>query len=177
MPSKASPVSRLALIALALLALGACGKQSHRPPCAPGALCLVFGNGAEPTTLDPAHIDGTWESNIVSQLIIGLARSDENGNPIPGIAKSWDVSPDGLTWTFHLRDAQWSDGVPVTADDFVYGVERELAPKTASHSAWLLFPFLKNAEAVNNGKLPTTEAGIEAPDPHTVVLRLSHPGR
>ncbi len=168
---------RLTLIAamLALVLVGACQHKSHRPPCPPGALCLAYGNGAEPTSLDPVHIDGVWESNIVSQLIVGLTRPDENGLPQPGIATSWTSSPDGLTWTFHLREAKWSDGVPVTADDFVFGIQRELDPRTASQSAWLLYPFLQNAAAVNAGKLPLSAAGVEAPDPHTLVLHLSHP--
>ena len=167
-----------ALIAVAALALGlaGCQRKSHRPPCPPGALCLADGNGAEPTTLDPAHFDGVWESNIVSQLIVGLTDIDADGNATPAVATSWETSPDGLTWTFHLRkDARWSDGSPVTAGDFVYGIQRVLDPKTASYSAFILFPFLKNAEAVNAGKLPLSAAGVEAPDPHTVVFRLSHP--
>jgi len=122
---------------------------------------LLYGNGAEPTSLDPAHLDGIWENAIISQVIVGLTDRDQNGRPVPGVAKSWQVSPDGLTWTFHLRDAQWSDGVPVTADDFVYGMRREVDPKTASFSAFILFPFLKNAEAVNKGDLPLSAAGIQ----------------
>jgi oligopeptide transport system substrate-binding protein len=130
-------VPRFAIIAAALLALtalGACTRQTHRPPCPPHALCLVYGNGAEPLTLDPGHIDGVWEITIVDQLIVGLTDRDAAGRPTPGMATSWDISPDGLTWTFHLRDAKWSDGTPVTADDFVYGVRRVLDPKTASYS-------------------------------------------
>lgn len=167
----------LALAAAAMaLGLGGCQHRSHRPPCPPGALCLSYGNGAEPTSLDPAHIDGTWENNIVGQMIVGLTQSDSEGKVTPGVATSWEESPDGLTWTFHLRpDAQWSDGSAVTADDFVYGIQRILDPKTASYSAFILFPFLKNAELVNAGKLPLSAAGVEAPDPHTVVLHLSHP--
>jgi oligopeptide transport system substrate-binding protein len=136
---------------------------------------LLYGNGAEPTSLDPAHLDGIWENAIISQVIVGLTDRDQNGRPVPGVAKSWQVSPDGLTWTFHLRDAQWSDGVPVTADDFVYGMRREVDPKTASFSAFILFPFLKNAEAINGGHAPLSALGVEAPDPHTVVIRLEHP--
>ena len=168
----------LALLAAAALALGlvgGCEHKSHRPPCPTGALCLADGNGAEPTSLDPAHIDGVWEANIVSQMIVGLTDVDAQGKPIPGVAKSWEQSPDGLSWTFHLRDARWSDGSPVTADDFVYGVQRVLDPKTASYSAFILFPFLKNAAEVNAGAIPLSAAGVEAPDPHTVVIRLSHP--
>jgi len=159
---------------LAALALAAC-QSHHRPACPPGALCLLYGNGAEPTSLDPAHIDGVWENTIVSQLIVGLTDRDNLGRPIPGMATSWDTSADGLTWTFHLRDAQWSDGAPVTAGDFVYGIRRVMDPKTASFSSFIAFPFLKNAEAVNAGKLPLSALGVEAPDPHTLVIRLSHP--
>jgi oligopeptide transport system substrate-binding protein len=166
----------LALVAvLGALGLVACQRAVHRPPCPEGALCLMYGNGAEPTSLDPAHIDGTWEANIVGQLLQGLTRVDEHGQPVPGIASSWETSADGLTWTFHLRDAQWSDGAPVTGDDFVYAVRRELDPKTASYSAFILFPVLKNAQLINQGQAPPTAAGIEAPDPHTVVLHLAHP--
>ncbi|HEX3406358.1 MAG TPA: peptide ABC transporter substrate-binding protein, partial [Caulobacteraceae bacterium] len=167
-----------ALLAAAALAftLGACQHKGHRPPCPPGALCIVDGNGAEPTSLDPGHFDGIWEANIVSQLIVGLTDFDADGKPVPAVATSWETSPDGLAWTFHLRrDAKWSDGSPVTAADFVYGIQRVLDPKTASYSAFILFPFLKNAEAVNAGKLPLSAAGVEAPDPYTVVFRLSHP--
>ncbi|MFI4933308.1 MAG: peptide ABC transporter substrate-binding protein [Caulobacterales bacterium] len=166
----------IAAVVLALAApLAACGGKHGRPPCATGSLCLLYGNGAEPETLDPNHFDGTWEAAIVSELIVGLTVRDAEGEPIPGMATSWTTSADGLTWTFHLRDALWSDGTPVTADDFVYGIRRELNPKTAAFSAFILYPILKNAEAVNAGKLPLTAAGVEAPDPHTVVIHLEHP--
>ena len=165
----------IALFLVALASLGACHRGGHRPACPPGALCLLYGNGAEPTSLDPAHLDGIWESAIIDQVIVGLTDRDADGRPVPGVAKAWEVSPDGLTWTFHLRDAQWSDGVPVTADDFVFGMRREVDPKTASFSAFQLFPFLRNAQLVNGGHAPVATLGVEAPDPHTVVIRLAHP--
>ena len=74
----------IAAAALGLALLGACQHQGHRPPCPPGALCLADGNGAEPTSLDPAHIDGVWESNIVSQMILGLTDIDADGKASPG---------------------------------------------------------------------------------------------
>jgi oligopeptide transport system substrate-binding protein len=161
-------------VLLALLALGACVRSAHRPPCPAGERCLTYGNGAEPVSLDPAKIDGVWENVIVSQLQVGLTDRDPAGHLIPAMATSWQTSADGLTWTFHLRAAQWSDGTPVTADDFVFAMRRVLDPKTASYSAFLLFP-LKNATAVNAGKLPLSALGVEAPDPHTLVIRLEHP--
>jgi oligopeptide transport system substrate-binding protein len=164
----------LGLLLAAALALGGCVRSAHRPPCPAGERCLTYGNGAEPVSLDPAKIDGVWEQVIVSQLQVGLTDRDPANNVIPAMATSWQTSADGLSWTFHLRDAQWSDGTPVTADDFVFAMRRVLDPKTASYSAFLLFP-LKNATAVNTGKLPTSALGVEAPDPHTLVIRLEHP--
>ncbi len=162
----------LAMIGLVLVGCG--GGGSRLPACPAGLLCLHEGNGAEPLTLDPAKAQGTWESNIIGDMMIGLTTEDAAGRPIPGMATSWETSPDGLVWTFHLRKAQWSDGEPVTADDFVFGMRRTLDPKTASIYASLLY-FIKNAEPVNDGKLPTTALGVRALDPQTLQLTLEHP--
>ena len=93
---------------------------------------------------------------------------------MPGLATAWETSPDGLVWTFHLREAKWSDGVPVTADDFVYAYRRILNPKTASQYAYLLY-ILKNGEALNEGKISPDQLGAQALDPHTLRLTLAHP--
>jgi oligopeptide transport system substrate-binding protein len=167
-------LTAIALVVLTLSAFAGCKRESHRPVCPPGDLCLLYGNGAEPATLDPAKIDGSWEIVIVDQLIIGLTQFGPDGKIVPGVAKSWESSPDGLTWTFHLRDANWADGVPVTADDFVFGIQRVLDPKTASTSAFLDYP-IKNAEQINGGHAPLSTLGVEAPDPHTLVVHLEHP--
>ncbi|MFI4974007.1 MAG: peptide ABC transporter substrate-binding protein [Caulobacterales bacterium] len=161
-------------LALAALTLPACQGRHQRPACPTGQICFLLGNGAEPGSLDPAKIDGVWEGNIVGELIEGLTDVDANGRPVPGIAKSWSVSPDGLTWTFQLRDAQWSDGVAVTADDFVFGIRRLMDPKTAANSAFIDYAIV-NGKEVNSGRLPLTALGVSAPDPHTVVIRLVHP--
>jgi oligopeptide transport system substrate-binding protein len=177
LPGEGPTVRNIALIfwlAAAVASVAGCKRESHRAACPPGALCLLYGNGAEPATLDPAKIDGIWENVIVSQLIVGLTEYAPDGNIVPALARSWETSPDGLTWTFHLRDANWSDGVPLTADDFVFGIRRVVDPKTASYSAFLDFP-IKNAQPVNAGKLPLTALGVEAPDPHTLVIHLEHP--
>ena len=163
-----------AVLAIAALALGGCGGRSTRPACGPGQQCLFFGNGAEPNTLDPALATGGWEQQVIDDLMVGLVQNDAKGDAVPGIATSWETSPDGLVWTFHLRDAQWSDGMPVTAADFVFGMQREEDPKVASEYASLLY-FIKGAEAVNTGKAPLDALGVHAVDDHTLRIELNHP--
>jgi oligopeptide transport system substrate-binding protein len=164
------------LLACGLLAgLAACGPQKAiRAPCPHGSMCLEYGNGSEPVSLDPPKTTGTWEDRVMGEMLIGLTQYDPEGRPIPGMATSWETSPDGKVWTFHLRHALWSDGVPVTANDFVYGLRRLMDPTTASQYAYLLF-FIKNAEPVNAGKLPLTALGARAVDDHTLELTLEHP--
>src|SRR5471032_1953441 len=81
--------------------------------CDARAATLVRGNGGEPDSLDPAFAGTQWEDNIVGDLMVGLTTLDAAARPIPGMAERWEVSKDGLTWTFHLRKALWSDGAPV----------------------------------------------------------------
>lgn len=161
----------------AAMLLGACSQNEGEnvgTDARPGEVVFYRGNAAEPNSLDTHYIQGNWESDIVGDLVIGLTTPDVNGEAIPGAATSWDVSEDGLTWTFHLREHVWSDGVPVTADDFVFAYRRILDPATASTYAYYLYPIL-NAEAVNSGQLPGTELGVEAPDDLTFVVHLEHP--
>jgi oligopeptide transport system substrate-binding protein len=164
----------LTAVALGVLALAACDKGGGRAPCPAGKLCLEYGNTVDPESIDPATSSLVSEDHILGDLFTGLTQYDPASNPIPGIATSWETSPDGLTWTFHLRHSKWSDGTDLTADDFVYTVRRAVDPKTASEYANLLY-VLKNAEAVNNGKAPLTALGVEAPDPYTVRFHLEHP--
>ena len=124
---------RAAALAVVALTLVSCGQSKPlRAPCPAGKLCLQFGNSAEPVSLDAPKTTGTWEDRIIGEMLVGLVQNDPAGRPVPGMAKSWDVTPDGLVWTFHLRDANWSDGVPVVADDFVFAAQRLMAPATAS---------------------------------------------
>jgi oligopeptide transport system substrate-binding protein len=163
------------LALLGVAALAACGPEApSRPACPANEKCLLVGNGSEPISLDPAKITGTWEDNIVSSVIVGLVQDDAEGRAIPGMAERWTTSPDGLTWTFYLRDALWSDGVPVTADDFVFSLRRILAPETASEYASLLY-LLKNAQVVNEGKAPGTALGVRALGPKVLEITLEHP--
>jgi oligopeptide transport system substrate-binding protein len=135
---------------------------------------LNRGNGSEPETLDPAFATSQAELNILGDLMVGLTTLDARARPIPGIAQRWEVSKDGLTWTFHLRPAHWSDGKPVTAQDFVAGWRRVLDPKTAGRAAATLWP-VKNARAISRGALPPSALGVAAPGPGTLTVSLENP--
>ena len=143
------------------------------PPKDEGVV-LNRGNGAEIKSLDPAYIQGNYEQWLLGDIFVGLTTEDARGRPIPGAATRWDVSHDGLTWTFHLRKHVWSDGTPVTSADFAFAWRRELDPKTASVYAYNIW-VVKNAKAVNTGKLPADKLGVETPDDRTFVVHLEHP--
>jgi oligopeptide transport system substrate-binding protein len=138
------------------------------------AATLNRGNGGEPDSLDPAFAGTQWEDNIVGDLMAGLTTLDAGARPIPGMAERWETSKDGLTWTFHLRQARWSDDVPMTANDFVFAFRRLVDPATHSRYAANLW-VLKNATAVSAGKLAATALGVAAPKSDTLVLTLENP--
>ena len=157
------------------LSLTACGPQRvQRQPCPAGQLCLEYGNGGDPQSLDPQIATTTNEAAILRELFDGMFTDGPSGEPIPGVAQSWQTSSDGLVWTFHLRPETWSDGQPVTANDFVYAYRRMLTPATGSSYAYLLY-LLKNGQAVNEGKLAPEAVGARAIDDATLELTLEHP--
>ncbi|WP_312579620.1 peptide ABC transporter substrate-binding protein [Clostridium sp.] len=133
---------------------------------------------AEPRSLDPSKSTDGYSSEVLTNVMESLTRlqADENGQGkiVPGAAESWKQSDDGLTWTFKLRDMKWSDGQPVTAEQFVYGMKRTLDPKTASQYAFLLYP-IKNAEAYNGEKAKAEDVGVKAVDEKTLEFTLERP--
>jgi oligopeptide transport system substrate-binding protein len=138
---------------------------------------LIVGNGAEPQDLDPQVMTAFTDQCLSLALFEGLCALDETtSRPVPAAAESWEVSADGLTYTFHLRPGlKWSDGTPLTAGDFAASWRRVLSPALAAEYAYLLYP-VKNAEAYNNGKLSDPAAlGIAVPDDRTLVLTLERP--
>jgi oligopeptide transport system substrate-binding protein len=157
----------LCVCALAVLFAG-CSRPPDR------GVTLNRGNTADIKSLDPAFIEGNWEAWLLGDVLMGLTTEGPRSEPIPGAATNWEVSPNGLTWTFHLRKHVWSDGVPVTTQDFVFAWRRELDPKTAAPYAYNLW-VVKNAHDVNAGKLPLTALGVNAADDKTLVVRLEHP--
>jgi len=130
--------------------------------------------GADPQTLDPGKMTGAPEGTIANEVFEGLTRYDKDGKIAPGIAESWEISDDGKTYTFHLRDAKWSDGTPVTANDFKYAWLRALSPELASQYAYQLF-YIKGAEAYNSGKGKAEDVAITVVDDKTLKVELTEP--
>jgi oligopeptide transport system substrate-binding protein len=161
-------------LAATLFALAIFVSTLTLPGAAQALVVLNRGNGAEPKSLDPDFVDLIPESNILGDLLMGLTTFDAGAHPIPGAATRWTVSPDGKTWTFHLRPHLWSDGTPVTAHDFVFAWQRLLNPKTGAYYAYNLW-VIRNAHAISAGKLPPSALGVEAPDDSTLVVSLEHP--
>ncbi|MCE0484746.1 MAG: peptide ABC transporter substrate-binding protein [Methylacidiphilales bacterium] len=137
---------------------------------------LTICNGDEPQSLDPAIVTGQLEGRICLALFEGLTTRNAKGDIIPGMAQSWDISPDGLTYTFHLRPGiRWSNGDPITSADFLNSWERALNPATASQYSYQLY-YLVNGEAYGTGKITDfSQVGVKAPDPSTLVVTLNHP--
>lgn len=135
---------------------------------------LHMHNGGDPASLDPHKVSGDWENRIVGDLFEGLVTEDRQASPIPGMALRWEISADGLTYTFHLRAAKWSDGAAVTAHDFVFALRRLMDPRTAANYAYLQYP-IRGAEAVNSVDLPVEQLGVAALDERTLRIELENP--
>lgn len=137
---------------------------------------LVVNNATEVQTLDPGLARGQPEHRITLALFEGLAAYDPKTlEPVPGVAEKWEISPDGKTYTFHLRDCEWTDGRKVTAGDFVYAWTRVLDPATPTDYAHILF-FIKGAEAFRLKKNPDrASVGLRAKDDRTLVVELENP--
>ncbi|MFZ4616229.1 MAG: peptide ABC transporter substrate-binding protein [Rectinemataceae bacterium] len=134
---------------------------------------FIMSNGAEPT-IDPSLLNDVPSTNVGLGLFEGLMQYDPVTNKgVPAMAESYTVSPDGLTVTFKLRKAQWSDGKPVTAGDFVYGLERILDPKTAADYAYMPGMVIKGAEAFTAGTGKFEDVGVKAIDNLTLQYTLS----
>ncbi len=160
-----SKLSFFAIIISCLIGLNAYAKTTVR-----------IGTGGEPASLDPHKMSGTWENMVGGDLFMGLVQYAANGDTLPGMATDWKVNEDGTVYTFNLRkDAKWSDGKPLTSEDFVYAFQRILKPATAAKYANLLYT-IKNAKALNTGKMKDlNKLGAKALDPHTLEITLEYP--
>jgi len=136
---------------------------------------ITINNGGEVSTLDPQKIEGVPESNVVINLLEGLVATDNNGHIVPGMAESWH-SEAGKVWNFTLRKATWSNGEPVTAQDFVYSWQRLADPHTASpYASYLQYAHIENIDEILAGKKPPTSLGIRAVDDTHLQIVLSEP--
>jgi oligopeptide transport system substrate-binding protein len=165
-----------ALIGLAAL-LSGCAKTP--PPQGTAARqVLRVGNGDEPQDLDPHVVTGIPEYKIIQSLTEGLISPDpKDQHPVPGVASSWEISDDRLVYTFHLRpDARWSDGSPVTSEDFLVSWKRILSPKIGAEFAYLVYNYVKGAKDYYDGKTSDfSTVGFRAPDPRTIIVTLKNP--
>ena len=132
-------------------------------------------SGGEPGSLHPALAQGTHESIILDHIYEGLMKRDENSEIVPGMAESYTMSDDGLTYTFIIRDdVKWSNGDPVTAKDFEVAWKYALAPETASDYAFQLY-YLEGGQAYNEGTGSVDAVGVTAVDDHTLEVKLASP--
>ena len=137
---------------------------------------LNFGNGTEPQDIDPQIVTGVPENKIVNALFEGLVAEGPTGaDTVGGVAERWEISEDGRVYTFFLRTtAKWSNGDPVTAQDFVASYRRMLTPSLAAEYAYKLHHVV-GAEAFNKGELKDfAQVGLAAPDAHTLRVTLKH---
>ena len=192
------PLCQFALLLILILLLGACCKDNREKMASRGRQAqpvelilnedgrpipavlaqqqeLHRDNGQEPQTLDPHLAEDLPSAQILRDLFEGLTAESPEGRIIPGAAIRWNISRDGKTYTFYLRrDALWSNGDPVTAEDFVYGLRRSADPATASKYAQVLLP-IENAREVLAGDLPPSELGVVAMDEFTLQISMRDP--
>jgi oligopeptide transport system substrate-binding protein len=167
----------LAASMLATLMLAGCGNSAQPSPG--GEQVLNWPLPDNPPSLDAQLATDVVSFDLLNDLQEGLTRwhwDDQNKKIIidPGIAKSWDISADKKTYTFHLRDAKWSNGDPVTAQDFKDGWMRVLNPDTGAQYAYIFY-MIKGAEEYNTKQGPASGVGIQVIDPHTLQVTLKYP--
>lgn len=172
------------LAAVANLALAACGGGDGAAGSAIGGASgkeladfqvLHLGNGTEIQSLDPHRGEEVSGSNVQRDVYEGLIDEAPNGDLVPGVAESWTVSDDGKTYVFNLRHtARWSNGEPLTANDFVFGFRRGVDPKTLSLYSYILSPIV-NADEISAGRKPPGELGVRALNDYTLEITLANP--
>jgi len=129
----------------------------------------------DPESLNPQKMASTYTLSVADQIYEGLSSIGKDNHILAAGAEKWEISKDRLTYKFYLRkDAKWSNGEPVLAQDYVYSWSCGADPKYASESAYMLY-FIKNGERYNQGKCAVTELGVKALDNYTLEVQLEHP--
>ncbi|MGG0726237.1 peptide ABC transporter substrate-binding protein [Bacillus paramycoides] len=168
--------SRLMVMALVTsLFLTACTNKANKSDTEAQKQVLNLTVSEEIPSLDTAKtMDGT-SAHVMQNIFEGLYVLDDQDNPIPAVAKSFERSEDGKKYTFDLRkDAKWSNGDPVTANDFMFAWRRAVSHETASQYAYMLF-YIKNAKEINKGAIPPNELGVKVVDDYTLEVELEQP--
>ncbi|WP_368928338.1 ABC transporter substrate-binding protein [Mixta calida] len=171
-------LKRCGSLATAIVFASLCNAQAASIP--PGTQLaqdqsITINNGTEVASLDPHKTEGVPESDVITNLLEGLITTDSAGQLVPGVAQSWDRQQN--VWTFTLRpEARWSNGEPVTAQDFVYSWQRLADPKTASpYASYLQYAHIANVDEVIAGRLPPAALGVKALDARRFQVTLSQP--
>ncbi|EIW14758.1 oligopeptide ABC transporter, substrate binding protein [Lactiplantibacillus pentosus KCA1] len=164
-----------AIMSLALVTvLAACGKQSSQSTGSGKYASSQVLNLSYPSSLDSIDISNMSGYGSTGNIFESLYRLGKNGSITPGLAKSTKVSKDGKTYTFTIRNAKWSDGSKITAQDFVYSWKRTVTPATKSQYAYL-FSGVKNADEIVAGKKSPDTLGVKAKGQHTFIVTLDKP--
>ena len=166
------------LVVMLCVAAVACGGREREADLAAKNGILLYGNGAEPKSLDPHLVTGVPENHIISALMEGLISYHPTNDlePEAGVAERWEHNADFTVWRFHLRaNARWSNGEPVTAGDFVYSWQRILSPALGAEYASMLY-VIRNAEAFHQGRIRDFgQVGVRALNPRTLEVTLAGP--
>lgn len=168
-------LKKVVVLGAALLAFSPVTSLSTAMVSAQEEQVLNLAIGSEPPTIDPALATDSTSGAIIKNVFEGLTAMNNDGEILPAAAESWEVSEDGLTYTFKLREGNtWSNGDPVTASDFEYAWKRVLNPETASQYASILY-VLEGAEAYNSGEGEADAVGVTAVDEATLEVKLANP--
>ena len=171
---KKKKVLTVAVAMLLAVSVFLTGCSSNQPAAPAKVMKTSYNVGAEPKSLDPAVSTGVPETHIQTALFEGLVRIGEGEKVTPGIAESWTQSADGTVITFKLRDAKWSNGDTITAEDFKFAWLRALSPELASEYSYQLY-YIKGAEDYNSKKGTADAVGIKVVDPKTLEVTLAAP--
>lgn len=164
--------TRLAIAACLLLLLTHCQKQETHSTSSLERLNVNLSE--DPASLDPRSVRSLKDLTVVKQLFEGLTRLDETGTPKAALAETIELSEDALTYTFALREAYWTNGEKVTAQDFIYAWGHVLDPSFACDYSHMLYP-IKNAQAARKKQVPLSDVGIQALDDKTLIVTLENP--
>ena len=179
--------SGISAAALALTACGGSASSTAASTAASGTASSAAGTAAggtlnimletEVQSLDPQIATDGTSFEVIADYTDGLMQMDADGSAVPAIAETYDISEDGKTYTFHLRDAKWSNGEAVTAADFVFGWQRAVDPANASEYSYMLSDIgqVVNAAEIIAGEKPVTDLGVTAVDDKTLEVQLNVP--